>query len=153
MALKTQDSRVYRGLLWVARAYRLAGWLGLGATAFWTLVMFFHQYGVFLSRPSFMTGAEALQYALLAAFIVLIIGLSLTAVAFALSLAIQVGLVLNKNSRIKTDLLRRLAQEHDADRLQRLSEPADMPAAAATAGRAGERGPAVAQSSPNAPAR
>jgi|GEM_PF-2902838 len=122
MALKSQESRMHRGLLWVGRAYRLAGWLGLAATAFFTVVVFFHHLGMLWNYTS-LTRMDMLLQALLLGFLILITGLVLSAVAFGISLGIQVGLTMMANGQTQIALLRRLAQhQSETDSVVRLSE-------------------------------
>lgn len=123
MTLKSQDTRVYRGLVWVGRIYRFAGWMGLIATAFFTLWGFFTQWNsvsTYWYQPDLWT---IVSQSLLAATAILITGLLLSAVAFGISLGIQVGLTLMKNSQIQVDLLRRMAQNQShADSVLRLED-------------------------------
>lgn len=115
MTLKSQNDRQYRGLLWVGRLYRLAGWLGLAVTAFFTIWGFVNQWSTMVR---YWTNADLwsiLTQSAVVGFIFLIIGLALSAVAFGISLGIQVGLTMMKNSQTQVELLRRLAQAQGED--------------------------------------
>ena len=114
MALKSQNSRMYRGLLWVGRAYRLSGWLGLAATVFFTFVAFFHQLRL-MWNVTYFTRVDILLQCLLLATLILIIGMVLSAVAFGISLGIQVGLTMMENSQTQIALLRRIAQQQSEE--------------------------------------
>jgi len=110
MTLKSQDDREYRGLIWIGRLYRLAGWLGLVATAFFTVWGFVTQWrnmSQYWGNADFWT---LLSQSALLAFLLLITGLALSAVAFGISLGVQVGLTIMRNSQTQVELLRRLAQ-------------------------------------------
>jgi len=110
MTLKSQNDRQYRGLLWIGRLYRLAGWLGLAATAFFTVWGSVSQWQ---SMSRYWVDVDLwthLSQSLLIGFFFLIAGLALSAVAFGISLGVQVGLTIMKNSQTQVELLRRLAQ-------------------------------------------
>ncbi len=109
MTLKSQNDRQYRGLLWVGRLYRLAGWLGLVATVFFTIWGAVSHWNnlVRWSTPDFGT---LVTHSLLMGFFFLITGLARSAIAFGISLGIQVGLTVMRNSQTQVELLRRLAQ-------------------------------------------
>jgi hypothetical protein len=114
MALKSQNSRMYRGLLWVGRAYRLAGWLGLAATICFAVGAFAHHLRLMWDYVYF-TRVDILLQCLLLATLILITGLVLSAVAFGISLGIQVGLTMMENSQTQIALLRRIAQQQSED--------------------------------------
>lgn len=114
MTLKSQNDRQYRGLLWVGRLYRLVGWLGLAATAFFTIWGAVSHWNNMSNWSGWDTGTM-LTHAMLMGFFFLITGLALSAVAFGISLGIQVGLTVMKNSQTQVELLRRLAQAQGED--------------------------------------
>ena len=110
MTLKSQDDRQYRGLIWIGRLYRLAGWMGLVATIFftgWGFVSQWQNMALYWSDVDFWT---QLTHSMLMGFFFLVVGLALSAVAFGISLGVQVGLTIMKNSQTQVELLRRLAQ-------------------------------------------
>src|SRR6187549_2732687 len=109
MGLKLQNPRMYRGLLWVGRAYRWAGWLGLVLTACFTTGAFVHHSRV-MWNVTYLTRADILLQSLLVACFFLITGLVLSGLAFGISLGIQIGLTMMENSQTRIALLRRLAQ-------------------------------------------
>lgn len=120
MALKSQNSRMYRGLLWVGRAYHWAGWLGLIATVGFAIGGFFHHLRVMWDNI-YITRADILLQCFALAGIFLVIGLILSGIAFGISLGIQVGLTMMENSQTRIDLLRRLAQnQSETDSVLRL---------------------------------
>ena len=122
MGLKSQNPRMHRGLLWVGRAYRWGGWLGLVVTACFAVGAFAHHLRVMWNIPYF-TRTDILLQCLALAGIFLIIGLTLSAIAFAISLGIQVGLTMMENSQTRITLLRRLAQnQSETDSLMRLRQ-------------------------------
>ncbi|MCU0514801.1 MAG: hypothetical protein MUE40_19780 [Anaerolineae bacterium] len=139
MSLKTQQDKEFRGVLWVGRFYRLAGWLGLVATVFFTVWGFISQWQN-MTRWSSGTTWDFFSQSLLVAFLFLIMGLALSAVAFGISLGVQVGLNMMKNSQTQVDLLRRMVQQqsetdnvlrHPAEADARLADtPDDLPPAA-----------------------
>ncbi|NJR12503.1 hypothetical protein HC776_01025 [bacterium] len=75
----------------MGRIYRWAGWFGLGATVFFTVVAFVHQLRL-MWNVTYITRTDVLLQCLLLAFLILITGLVLSAVAFGISLVVQVGL-------------------------------------------------------------
>jgi hypothetical protein len=122
MGLKLQNPRMYRGLLWVGRAYGWVGWLGLVATACFTTGAFVHHMRV-MWNVTYMTRADILLQSLLVACFFLVTGLVLSALAFAISLGIQVGLTMMENSQTRIALLRRLAQrQSEKDSLLHVDE-------------------------------
>lgn len=124
MTFKSKHARIYRGLLWVERAYRWAGWLGLGLTAAFSLGSAFHHFRLMWSSP-YITRTDIVLQCLALAGIFLVIGLTLSAFAFAISLGIQVGLSSMETSQTRIALLRRMAQrQSDADNMIRRQEAA-----------------------------
>jgi uncharacterized membrane protein YphA (DoxX/SURF4 family) len=123
MTLKSQDTRLYRGLIWVGRLYRFAGWIGLGVTILFTIWGFFNQWSNMTRWGDDPFLWELVTQSLLAAGLCAIIGLFLSAIAFGISLGIQVGLTMMKNSNTQVALLRRIAQQQgEADSVLRLDE-------------------------------
>jgi hypothetical protein len=124
MTLKSQDDRQYRGLIWIGRLYRLAGWMGLVATIFftgWGFVSQWQNMALYWSDVDFWT---QLTHSMLMGFFFLVVGLALSAVAFGISLGVQVGLTIMKNSQTQVELLRRLAQNQaELDTTLRLQDP------------------------------
>jgi hypothetical protein len=124
MTFKLKHARIYRGLLWVERAYRWAGWLGLGLTAAFSLGSAFHHFRVLWPSP-YITRTDLVLQCLALAGIFLVIGLTLSAFAFAISLGIQVGLSSMETSQTRIALLRRMAQrQSNADNVIRRQEAA-----------------------------
>jgi hypothetical protein len=111
MALKTQwQQNAHRALRFIGRFYRWMGWLGLVATAFFTLYAFVTHWNM-LSRGFGVDFIHKLWQSFLVGGLVLAFGLFLCAMAFVVSLFIEVGSRMMENSFLQTDLLRRLVRE------------------------------------------
>lgn len=111
MALKTQwQQNAHRALRLIGRFYRWMGWLGFVATAFFTIYAFNRQWQM-LSRGFGTDPTRRLWDSLLVAGLVLAFGLFLCAMAFVVSLFIEVGSRMMENSFLQTDLLRRFVRE------------------------------------------
>ncbi len=142
MALKTQwQQNAHRALRLIGRFYRWMGWLGFVATALFTIYTAVTQWNMMSQGVDLYT---KLWQTLLVGGIVLALGLFLCAMAFLVSLFIEVGSRMMENSLLQTDLLQRLVREQDDDdnvpaRLMEQEETAEDPLTEQTYGRTGRR--------------
>jgi hypothetical protein len=122
MTLKSQDTGGYRGLVWVGRLYRFAGWIGLPIALLFAIWVGIEHWRSLTSYTS-LEWFDILVRTLLLGGFVLALGMALCAIAFGISLGIQVGLTMMKNSDTQVALLRRIAQQQgEAESVLRLDE-------------------------------
>ena len=111
MALKTQwQQNAHRALRYIGRFYRWLGWLGLAGTVFMTVYVFVAHWSM-LSRGFGVDFFYKVWQSLMVGGLAMIFGLFLCAMAFVVSLFIEVGSRMMENSFLQTDLLKRLVRE------------------------------------------